>query len=428
MNGRVTWLVELRRLVLLVAVVLALAWPFGYPFESLSAVLLLLLLRWLVQLRRLRRWLETPDLEPPDARGIWGEFYDHLYALRRESRDQRALLQSRLDYLQDSLSSMQDAAVMVTPAGTIEWCNAAAQRLLGLRFPKDRGQALLNLLRLPEFHRYFLADDYSLPLQVRVGSEREQYLQFTVSRFGNNDRLVFARDVTREARLENMRRDFVGNVSHELRTPLTVIKGYLDTLLGQPDALPARLQKPLGQMAQQADRMENLLRDLLWLTRIESLETRSRHEMVNIVQLLRDLRGELATSHPERRVDLDIETEASVRGDFRELYSAISNLVLNAIKYSPHDSCVTVRWLRDEESLRLSVRDQGPGIEASHIPRLTERFYRVDDSRSSRTGGTGLGLAIVKHVAMNHRATLQIDSKPGVGSTFSLCFPLPETA
>lgn len=423
MRARVTWLVELRRLVLLVLLALALGWPLGYPFQVLSGLLLLLLLRWLVQLKRLRAWLDSPDVEPPEARGIWGDFYDRLYSLRRESREQQTLLQSRLDYLQDSLSSMQDAAVMVSASGAIEWCNSAAQKLLGLRFPKDRGQALLNLVRLPEFHRYFLAEDYSLPLQVRLGSEREQYLQFSISRFGNNDRLVFARDVTREARLENMRRDFVGNVSHELRTPLTVIKGYLETLLGQPEQVPERLQRPLGQMAQQAERMEALLRDLLWLTRIESVQPRERRESVNVGQLLRELQSELATSHPQRRVEFRVETEASVPGDLRELHSAISNLVLNAIKYSPDDSCVTVTWAEEPNGLRLSVQDQGVGIEASHIPRLTERFYRVDDSRSSRTGGTGLGLAIVKHVAANHQAQLQIESRPGKGSTFSLWFP-----
>lgn len=423
MKARVTWLVELRRLVLLTLVALALGWPLGYPLELLALVLLLLILRWLVQLRRLRAWLESPDVEPPEARGIWGDFYDRLYSLRRESREQQTLLQSRLDYLQDSLSSMQDAAVMVSASGAIEWCNGAAQRLLGLRFPKDRGQALLNLVRLPEFHRYFLAGDYHLPLQVRLGSEREQFLQFSISRFGNNDRLVFARDVTREARLENMRRDFVGNVSHELRTPLTVIKGYLETLLGQPDHVPERLQRPLGQMAQQAERMEALLRDLLWLTRIESDQPRRQRESVNVAQLLRELQSELATSHPDRRVEFALESAASVPGDLRELRSAISNLVLNAIKYSPDDSIVTVTWRQEEGGLRLSVRDRGVGIEAGHIPRLTERFYRVDDSRSSRTGGTGLGLAIVKHVAMNHQAQLQIESEPGKGSTFSLWFP-----
>lgn len=423
MRARVTWLVELRRLVLLVLLALALGWPLGYPFQVLSGLLLLLLLRWLVQLKRLRAWLDSPDVEPPEARGIWGDFYDRLYSLRRESREQQTLLQSRLDYLQDSLSSMQDAAVMVSASGAIEWCNSAAQKLLGLRFPKDRGQALLNLVRLPEFHRYFLAEDYSLPLQVRLGSEREQYLQFSISRFGNNDRLVFARDVTREARLENMRRDFVGNVSHELRTPLTVIKGYLETLLGQPEQVPDRLQRPLGQMAQQAERMEALLRDLLWLTRIESVQPRERREAVNVAQLLRELQSELATSHPQRRVVFRIESEAMVPGDLRELHSAISNLVLNAIKYSADDSCVTVTWAEETGGLRLSVEDQGVGIEASHIPRLTERFYRVDDSRSSRTGGTGLGLAIVKHVAANHQAQLQIESRPGKGSTFSLWFP-----
>lgn len=423
MNAAGAWLVELRRLVLLSVVAFAAGWLLGHPWLVLAVVLLALLARWLYQLQRLLSWLAAPADEPPEAPGIWGVIYDRLYQVQRAAQERQGQLQSRLDYLQGSLSSMHDGAVMVTAKGAIEWSNAAAERLLGLRYPADRGQALLNLVRLPEFHRYFLAGNFADPLQVALKGEHVQYLQFAVTSFGGGDRLVFIRDVTKEAKLEQMRRDFVGNVSHELRTPLTVIKGYLETILGNAGQLEARFRRPLEQMQQQAARMETLLKDLLWLSRIESVRTQPRREQVNIGGLLQELEDELRTSHPGRKLAVQLETADTVAGDYRELHSAVSNLVLNAFKYSKDDTIVTVRWRREGERLLLSVQDQGIGIDSVHLPRLTERFYRVDDSRSSATGGTGLGLAIVKHVAAAHRAELKIASTPGVGSVFTLVFP-----
>ena len=230
------------------------------------------------------------------------------------------------------------------------------------------------------------------------------------------------RDVTDRVRLEQMRRDFVGNVSHELRTPLTVIKGYIDTILGMGADLDPRFTRPLEQMDQQAERMENLLKDLLWLSRIESVRSEAKTGQVDVAALLKELREDISKGFPGRDIELQCDTSETVRGDFRELHSAISNLVINALKYSEADDKVVVRWSREGDELRLSVRDEGMGIDPAHIPRLTERFYRVDDSRSSRTGGTGLGLAIVKHVAAAHDAELRIESRLGEGSTFTLVF------
>lgn len=423
MNAAGAWLVELRRLVLLSIVTLGLGWLLGFPWLVLALALLALLARWLYQLQRLLGWLADTSVEPPEAPAIWGLIYDRLYQVQRAAQERQAQLQSRLDYLQGSLSSMHDGAVMVNAAGSIEWSNTAAERLLGLRYPADRGQALLNLVRLPEFHRYFLAAAFDNPLQVALKTEHVQYLQFAVTAFGGGDRLVFVRDVTKEAKLEQMRRDFVGNVSHELRTPLTVIKGYLETILANTGQLEPRFRRPLEQMQQQAARMETLLKDLLWLSRIESVRTQPRRDQVNVAALLEELEDELQTSHPGRKLVVQLETADKVAGDYRELHSAASNLVLNAFKYSKDDTIVTVRWRRQGERLLLSVQDQGIGIDSVHLPRLTERFYRVDDSRSSATGGTGLGLAIVKHVAAAHRGELRIESTPGVGSVFTLVFP-----
>ncbi len=244
-----------------------------------------------------------------------------------------------------------------------------------------------------------------------------------ITRFGDGDRLLFIRDVTASVRMEKVRKDFVANVSHELRTPLTVISGYLGTFLSDPGKLEPRYVKPLQQMLQQAVRMENLLKDLLWLSRIESEQGLEMRGPVDVRALLSELQDELGTAYPERRVELELATDHQVTGDYRELYSAVSNLLLNAIKYSRDDSVIKVSWRQQDGGYQLPVTDEGIGIDAVHIPRLTERFYRVEDSRSSAGGGTGLGLAIVKHVAASHGARLQIVSKPGRGSSFSLVFP-----
>lgn len=243
-----------------------------------------------------------------------------------------------------------------------------------------------------------------------------------ITPFADGDFLLFVRDITRLQETEQMRRDFVGNVSHELRTPLTVFKGYLDTMLDNSDHIDARFHRPLQQMELQIRRMESLLHDLLWLSRIESERSQKKTVKIDMVSLLEELHEELSQSHPQRAVALEIESQEAVYGDYQELHSAVSNLVLNAIKYSPDDTVVKVRWAGDGETVTLAVIDHGVGIQEEHIPRLTERFYRVDESRSSQTGGTGLGLAIVKHVAASHGATLNIQSQPGKGSTFSLSF------
>ena len=416
------WLTSLRRVLLLVFLGFFIGWLFGYALIGASLSIAAVLVHWFYQLWRIQVWLSQPETAPPEGYGIWGDVFDRIYHLRRKEKEARQQLQSTVDYLRDSFASMRDGTVMVDEKGAIAWSNQAAERLLGLRYPDDSGQAILNLIRVPEFHKYFTAADYSQSLQINTGGEVDLFLQIEVTRFGEGDRLIFARDVTAMTRMEQMRRDFVANVSHELRTPLTVITGYLDTILDNAENLEPRYIKPLQQMSQQSARMENLLKDLLWLSRIESVRNIEQHELVDISGMLEEIRDELSNSHADRILNLDIQCSAKVSGDYRELHSAVSNLIQNAIKYSPDTAPVTVRWSRIQNECHLSVRDSGEGIAAAHLPRLTERFYRVDDSRSSATGGTGLGLAIVKHVAVSHNATLEVESTLGVGSNFSLVF------
>ena len=252
----------------------------------------------------MRRWLESPELAPPESDGIWGLVYDTIYGLQRENRDARGRLQSTVDYLRSSFASMRDGVVILTQSGAIEWCNHAAGDLLGLQYPRDQGQPVLNLLRWPEFHDYFLGGEFQQPLQVPSAANTRQILQIEVTTFAGGDFLLFIRDVTRMVQTEQMRRDFVGNVSHELRTPLTVFKGYLDNVSASDLAQSSPFAKAFEQMGSQVQRMETLLSDLLWLSRIESVREEQKTEAVDMSRLLRELREELRTSEPDRLVVL----------------------------------------------------------------------------------------------------------------------------
>lgn len=418
-----SWYKVVVRILLLLACGMAVGWYYGHPMAAALAVLAAVLAFWILQLWLVQTWLQDPDQPPPDVQGIWGDILARIYRLRRTERETRLELQSAADFFRASFASMHDAVVIVNDRNGIIWANEAAEQLTGLRYPSDEGALLSNLVRVPELQQYLLAGNFSEPLKYCANRDGGLYLQLEVTRFGEGGRLLFFRDVTAMEHLETMRRDFIGNVSHELRTPLTVITGYLGTFLENPESLPQQYHKPLQQMVQQAERMENLIKDLLWLSRIESEEREEKRETIDVCSMLEELREELKNAYPEREIRLFLESGHKVAGDYRELHSAVSNLAYNAIKYSPEQSPVTLSWRQVGDDVHLCVRDRGPGIDASHIPRLTERFYRVDDSRSADTGGTGIGLAIVKHVAVSHGAELTIDSSLGEGSAFTLVFP-----
>lgn len=416
------WASAVFRIFLYLAGGALLGWNFGNPLAGTALAALLVLLAWSYQTWVLQKWLAESDQPPPDIIGVWGDIVARVYKKQREATASQEKLQSTIDYLLESFAAMRDGVVIVESGGGIRWCNEAAQSMLGLRYPDDIGQAITNLVRVPEFNEYIQACDYSEPLIFVTSAEFKLHLQLVVTRFAEGDTLLFLQDVTERVRTEQMRRDFVGNVSHELRTPLTVITGYLGTFLGDPESLPAPYVRAMKQMAGQADRMESLLKDLLWLSRIETDERNEKLEQVDMAALLDELHEEIANTHPGSKLELEVGCREKVAGDYRELYSAVSNLVFNAFKYSPEGAPVVASWQRDGDDYLLAVKDRGMGIDPAHFPRLTERFYRVDDSRSSATGGTGLGLAIVKHVAAAHGAQLHIESKLGQGSTFTLIF------
>ena len=389
-------------------------------------------LAWtLRQMLRLLLWLksEQPDKPPPDSHGVWGEIFDSLYQLQRRDLQLRGQLQAVIDRVQGSTTALRDAVIMLDSDANLEWWNPAAERLLGLKKPQDSGHPITNLVRHPSFKDYFDNGRHEDPLELASPVDDRLWLQITITRYGNSEYLMVVRDITRLHQLEQMRKDFVANVSHELRTPLTVIAGYLETLLEHSEDTSPRWTRALQQMNQQAGRMQHQLNDLLLLAKLEATDPPTSAKPVNVAALLETIRNDALALSAEQQhlISLDADASLALRGSESELHSAFSNLLFNAVKYSPPGGQIHLRWWRDEYGAHLAVTDSGIGIEPKHLPRLTERFYRVDSSRASSTGGTGLGLAIVKHVLLRHQGRLDIDSTPGKGSTFTCSFPHSRT-
>jgi len=416
----------IRHLLLLVTACLLIGLVSGYYGWSLAAGVTLYLGWTLKQLLRLHDWLRNhqPDEAPPDGYGLWGEVFDSIYHLQRRDQRVRGRLQAVIDRVQESTAALKDAVVMLDSDGNLEWWNRAAETLLGLKTPQDSGQPVTNLVRHPRFKEYFEQDSYAEPLDIPSPVNDHLRIQLYITRYGNNEHLMLVRDVTRIHQLEQMRKDFIANVSHELRTPLTVICGYLETLLDNVDDVNPRWKRPLSQMQQQGERMQTLLNDLLLLAKLEATDYPSDNQPVQVERLLRTVKSDAQALSGQRNQTITLEAQADValKGSETELRSAFSNLVFNAVKYTPDGGSIRIRWWADASGAHLSVQDSGVGIDSKHLPRLTERFYRVDSSRHASTGGTGLGLAIVKHVLLRHRARLEISSVLGHGSTFTCHF------
>ena len=426
-----SWKSELYRLLLWLSGALLIGWLLGLTPWALAVAACGFAARSIYHLHQLQQWLShRPGIEPPEAGGLWGEVLDNLYRMQQKDRRERVRLRALIGYLRESFTSLPYGAVMIDPENNIEWSNKAADTLLGLRFPEDTGQQILNLVRGPDFVTYFEAEDYTRPLEILSPLRADTHLQIHVTFFGKRSRLLFIRDVTQTARLERIRKDFVANVSHELRTPLTVINGYLETFADSPSldkagAKDPRWARALDQMLIQSRRMQTLINDLLLLSRLEALPQPDRQEAFALRQMLEMIREEaLASVGGRREISIECDDSLALVGEREELRSAFANIVFNAARYTEADGKIAIRWYADRDNAYLQVEDNGVGIESEHIPRLTERFYRVDKSRSMDTGGTGLGLAIVKHVLLRHQAHLRVASKVGEGSCFSCVFPL----
>ncbi|HLQ14087.1 MAG TPA: phosphate regulon sensor histidine kinase PhoR [Steroidobacteraceae bacterium] len=397
----------------------------GHVALAVALALAVMLARQLYMLAQVRQWLRSDRVDlAPDAGGAWGEAIGLIGRLfRRKQYHKRRMLQL-LRELRSSTAAIADGVVMLNPAAEILWFNRAAARLLHLRGRTDIGLRVDNLVRRPEFVEYLRSGNYAVPVIVQAGGLSDQYLHFQIVPYGAGQLLLMVRDVTQQARLEEMRKDFVANASHELRSPLTVISGYLETL-SQDESIAADLRGPIDAMRRQALRMTAIVHDLLELSRLEAEEAAPTGEPVDVGGLLARLRSDLLARLSETRdVQIVIDSSDRLLGVEAQLHSAFGNLLENAVKYTAADGTIAMRWWRDEHGGHLAVRDTGIGIAAAHIPRLTERFYRVDPGRSRASGGSGLGLAIVKHVLQRHGARLLIESEEGKGSTFS-CHFLP---
>ncbi|MCE3028024.1 phosphate regulon sensor histidine kinase PhoR [Salinicola sp. DM10] len=392
---------------------------------GLAAGLGLYVFLHLRHVRLLYVWLlRHPREAPPPGTGVWGDLFDRLYTYQKAQSQMQQRLRDILRRIQDSCEAMRDSVVMLDPRGDLEWWNSAASDMLGLQPDHDRGQPITNLLRDPRFIDYFEARDYREPLLIPSPIDAAHTLQFHITLFGDDERLLMVRDVTRLHQLEMMRRDFVANVSHELRTPLTVLAGYLETYADHADQLPTRWQRGFSQMQAQTMRMQNLVEDLLLLSRLEIDSPNDDRDAIDVRALLEsivdDARG-LSAGH--QQIALQVDEPHRLLGNTKEIRSAVSNLVFNAVRYTPEGSRITLRWKPWHDGAAIEVEDDGEGFDPVHIPRLTERFYRVDKGRSAATGGTGLGLAIVKHVLLRHDAQLEIVSRPGMGARFRCVFP-----
>jgi two-component system, OmpR family, phosphate regulon sensor histidine kinase PhoR len=418
------WTFALARLagILLAGVCLGLLIPPLWLWVLLAACLYL---GWqLRNLHRLDRWLRLrSQLDPPAIGGIWGDIIGQVVRLHRRKQFHKQRLVQIFRELRRSTAALPDGVIILSSQNEILWFNRQAARLLGLRRPIDIGLRIDNLIRSPEFVRYLHGEDFAMPLVIRPPIETDLYLALQVVPYGAGQFLLLARDVTRQMRLEAMRKDFVANASHELRTPLTVISGYLDTLADDP-GIDQAWAGPIRDMRSQAQRMNAIITDLLELSRLESTDGEAPRDPIDVPRMLERLhRDALAKGDRPHHVLLDLECEDGLFGAAHEIESAFTNLLVNGLKYTLSEGTVRMRWWSDEEGAYFSVIDTGIGIPAEHIPRLTERFYRVDAGRSRGEGGSGLGLAIVKHALQRHGGWLEVRSVEGKGSTFTCHFP-----
>jgi two-component system phosphate regulon sensor histidine kinase PhoR len=401
-----------------------------WGWRGVAAVLALALLFHTVQIAAFLRWLRRParDALPP-GRGLWEEAFATLHRHLKDRDEERERLRAALARFRDAGRALPDGVVILDREYHIEWANPTAARHFSIDARRDLGQPLANFVRQPDFVAWLEAGDFREPLLLR-GVRGETVLLVRLIEFGDEQKLLNSRDVTAQEKLETMRRDFVANVSHELKTPITVLSGFVETLGDAGIEMgAAQRRRYLALMAEQARRMQQLIEDLLTLSALESSPAPADEQSIDMRAFVGQLAEEArALSAGRHDVVVDVDSDSRLVGSARELHSAFSNLVSNAVRYTPAGGMVTLSWRLAEARAVFAVKDTGIGVETRHIPRLTERFYRVDQGRSRETGGTGLGLAIVKHVLTRHQASLEVESEFGKGSTFRAEFPAARVA
>lgn len=416
---------DLRLLLFFLLIASLIGFGVGYFWSFIFVAFVVFFILQLRSLYLVNEWISNRPYDvPPNLSGIWGALLFNVYRAQRQERIVQAEMVGLIDRAQSSLVALAEAVVLIDDQHQIEWWNPAAEKLLGIN-PLDRGRNLLAILRQPSFIEYFNHIDQAPDgIRLQAQMDEDRYVQVKLTRFGGESRLLVAYDTTRVHNLEQMRKDFVDNISHELRTPLTVLSGYIETFIDQDDITP-RWKRAFSQMQSQTKRMNALVNDLLLLSNLENNKKVAKNQIIDMANLMNQLFDDARAYNLDygHTLNLDIDSHCDLIGSDMEIASAFSNLITNAIKYTPKGGIITIGWHEDGDHAYFTVQDNGIGINPKHLPRLTERFYRVDSARSRQTGGTGLGLAIVKHVLMQHGAHLEISSKENEGSTFTAVFP-----
>jgi len=425
------WLPELKWLVACLAPALVAGYFLGHVYAWLLAAVVLFLAIQARKLGRLVQWTTNKaahEEPPPVTTGMWGAIYNSFaaYRVRLEQHEQR-LLESNARY-KELTKSLPDAAVVLEDRWRIRWFNAAARNSLGLT-GQDRGESLLNVVRDPNLARFFESGQYDEPIDIQSPTTRDHFLQVQLLPYSQQQFLLVCHDVTRLHQLEQMRTDFVANVSHELRTPLTVLRGCLETIADDAaDTAAGENRRLIDLMQQQTQRLQDLVSRLLLLSQLESGTRIASEDRVAVGNLLGTVRLQIEELDAGRhQITWEVDESLGLLGSEVEMHSAFLNLAVNAIRYTGEGGTINIRWFEDAAGACFSVQDSGVGIEQKHLNRITERFYRVAAARRTNSDGTGLGLAIVKHVVIRHDGHLSVDSKPGVGSTFSCTFPPQRT-
>jgi len=419
------WVNEFWRIFWLVGMASLIGLFFGKVLLLLCLVLFSIIIWYLYNLRSFVIWFEKgKKFSPPSSIGIFGDLFNGLYRLQKQQRSRYKRIVNLLSRFKESTKAMPDGIIILQESGEIEWWNDAAVKLINLDYPKDVGQRITNLLRHPVFIRYYNLEDKSSKIKLPSPFDDQKIISIRIVPYGNKQQLFMIRDVTMIQRVEQMQRDFVANISHELRTPITVMSGFLEEFEQNPPEDKMQLQHYVKLMQGQSTRMRNLVDDLMILSRLENDTGEQQHEIVSVPFILHSLKEQaiLYSNDKKHNFTFSIDEDIYLRCDAKAIDSAFSNLIFNAINYSPAGSDIQVNWSQDETGAHFTVTDSGIGIPAQHIPRLTERFYRVDLDRSRDSGGSGLGLAIVHNVLLRHEATLHISSELGLGSTFKCNF------
>ncbi|TNF36885.1 MAG: phosphate regulon sensor histidine kinase PhoR [Gammaproteobacteria bacterium] len=422
-----SWSSEFWRLLLYVAGFWLLGLIIGFPYQGIILGFVVFIYTFARRLYKFEKWIHQGLSEPDDFGGVIDDIAFRIYRIRLRSRKRKKKLTNFLREWQNTSGVLPDAAVVLDRDGDIAWFNVTASSMLGLK-QSDQGKFIGNLMRNPRFIHYLQQGQYKEHLEIPSPLDPARILSIRITPYGTTrgQRLMLVSDVTHIQRLMTMRRDFIANVSHELRTPLTVIMGYLETLKDDQQCDVDSLKAYIQRIEAPAVRMKTLVEDLLLLSKLDTgmpaaLDTSS---VINVASMVKNIVTEVEQiSQGKHQIEVDIDATLQLKGIEQEIYSAFVNLVSNAVRYTPEGTRIHIQWTELGDGAQFCVRDNGPGIMREHLPRLTERFYRVDVGRSRSTGGTGLGLAIVKQVLRRHDAELRVESEVGKGSEFCCIFP-----